>query len=168
MATITIDFEFSNGESDSHEFDATGGLVADITSYRDDRLEELNEDREEDDEEIECEGYEVSDTDLDHACQEDWTAFDDLDEFADYCDLVDQYGEAYCLRRDDCGDGFDFDDEYNGCWSSFEEFAENFFDDCMECPDSLKSYIDYEKFASELSYDYTEYEGYEGVHVFRS
>lgn len=174
MATVSINFEWSNGESESNEFEATGCLIGAITEYRDDRLSELNadlSDLDDESDEIECEGYDIEDWDGDYSSQEgpdDFGGIDDLDEWAEYCEQVDQHGEAYCLRRADIGDGFDFDDEYNGCWSSVEEFAENFFDDCMECPDSLRSYIDYESFARDLMMDYSEYDGSEGVHVFRS
>ena len=163
MATITIDFEFSDGSTDSADFEATGGLVADITSYQDDLVDELNEDS---DEEIECTGYEVSDWDTDHDGQQSPNDFADLDEWADYCDLVDQHGEAYILRFADIGD-HDFEDEYNGCWASAEEFVKNFIEGCYEIPCFFDHYIDWEKVTRDFMMDYSEYTGYDGVHIFR-
>jgi antirestriction protein len=49
-----------------------------------------------------------------------------------------------------------FEDAYNGEWSCFQSFAENFFDDIYghEIPDYLQCYIDYDAFAKDLAYDY--------------
>lgn len=61
-------------------------------------------------------------------------------------------------------------DAYSGCWDTFQDFAENMFDDTMSVPDHLAPYIDYEKFARDLQYDYwtaTDTTDYT-VHVFRN
>jgi hypothetical protein len=56
--------------------------------------------------------------------------------------------------------GFDnldnFDDAYNGEWSDFDSFAENFFNEIYGhlVPEELESYIDYDAFAKDLAWDY--------------
>lgn len=168
MATVTIEFSFSDGSTDQNEFDADGLLVAAITEYADDAVSDLNADLEDDADEIECTGWEVVDHDTDYADQQGPDDFKDLDAWGEYCEDCSRHGtNAYCLRYADVGE-HDFDDEYNGCHGSFTEFAEQFFDDCMDCPDSLRCYIDYDKFARDLEYDYTTYEDSEGTHVFRN
>tara|TARA_Y100001963_G_scaffold131752_1_gene189512 strand:- start:88 stop:594 length:507 start_codon:yes stop_codon:yes gene_type:complete len=62
-----------------------------------------------------------------------------------------------------------FEDSYSGEWRDFKEYAEDFFDACYSVPDNLANYIDYEKFANDLSYDYSEVDNPNGgVFVFRS
>lgn len=175
MATVKINFEFSNGcdsIDDCAEFDADGLLIAAITEYADDRASELNDDLADVDEdnedagEWECTGWEVEDWESDLADLQGPEDFKDLDEWGDYADVAERYGNAYCLRYADVGE-HDFDDEYNGCWDSFEDFARNFIDDCYDLDGPLASYFDYERFASDLEMDYSTYEDSEGVHVFR-
>ena len=65
----------------------------------------------------------------------------------------------------------DFDDAYAGCWDTFAQYAEQWFDDVYahEVPEFLVNYIDYEAFARDLSYDHwTDADGAGGVYVFRS
>ena len=47
-----------------------------------------------------------------------------------------------------------FEDSYCGHWNNFQEYAQDYFDNCYEVPEHLENYIDYEKFANDLNYDY--------------
>ncbi len=170
MASITISFNFSDESSTTEDFDADSGLLTTIADFGVETAESLTEDLADEEGcevEIEFEGWEVESTDLDHSDQQDHDDFTDLDAWGEYCEEVDKHGEAYCLRYADIGD-HDFEDEYNGCWGSEEEFAEHFVDDCMEVPSSMAMYFDYEKFARDLMMDYSSYDGSEGCHIFRA
>ena len=49
-----------------------------------------------------------------------------------------------------------FEESFCGAYSSFNEYAEQLFDDTMEVPEHLTSYIDYDAFSRDLSFDYSE------------
>jgi len=74
-----------------------------------------------------------------------------LGEKLDY-NAVDAFAQEFGLENLDY-----FEDAYNGEWSDFDSFAENFFDELYGhlVPEAISSYIDYEKFANDLKYDYT-------------
>ena len=61
-------------------------------------------------------------------------------------------------------------DSYQGHWSTFQEFAENFFDKVYghEVPEFILNYIDYEAFARDLALYYFEVDTGNGVHIFRN
>ena len=64
-----------------------------------------------------------------------------------------------------------FEESYAGEWSSFQEYADNLFDECYlhDVPEHIQRYIDYEGFAKDLSYDDHEVDNPAGgVFVFRS
>lgn len=62
-----------------------------------------------------------------------------------------------------------FDDAFSGEHDSEEAFAEQIADDCMDIPESVKSYFDYAKFARDLFLcDYFSVESTGGVYVFRN
>lgn len=80
-----------------------------------------------------------------------------------------EYGpvEAYLLYRANVGAQYataaGFEESYRGEWGSLQEYAEELFDELYlhEIPEHLRSYIDYEKFASDLECDgYWEADGY--------
>ena len=65
----------------------------------------------------------------------------------------------------------EFEEVYDGEHTRFEEFAENLFDELYlhDVPEHIQSYIDYEKYARDLSYDYYEIDNPKGgIFVFRS
>jgi hypothetical protein len=86
------------------------------------------------------------------------------DNFVKYYEDFVQLGESYSY---DAVESFiaefgiqemsSFEDAYNGEWSDFNSFAENFFDDIYGhlVPEEISSYIDYDAFAKDLAYDYT-------------
>lgn len=82
----------------------------------------------------------------------------------------DKYGLPWHLRYSDyLGYTLDsYEEEFEGEWDSFEEYAEYFFDEFMECPDSVRYYVDIEKFARDLLYDFSTYDSPRGVYVFRN
>ncbi len=53
-----------------------------------------------------------------------------------------------------------FYESYRGEWESMLDFAMHMMHECHTIPEFLERYIDYEKFADDLSYDYWEEEGY--------
>jgi len=63
-----------------------------------------------------------------------------------------------------------FEESYQGEHDSFLDFATNIFDECYlhEVPESISSYIDYDKFARDLGYDYHAVDSSGGVYVFHS
>ena len=64
-------------------------------------------------------------------------------------------------------DDFDHDrcaDAHCGQWESDEDFAESLFDDCVECPNHLRGYIDMTRYARDTMCDHFESSG----HYFRS
>ena len=59
--------------------------------------------------------------------------------------------------------GFNLDqieDRYHGYFSSDTEMGEQYADSCMEIPEHLEPYIDYEKLGRELAWDYAEFDGH--------
>ena len=157
MATVTIHFMFSDDSDDSEDFTPTEYVMEDISDYADTAANERG---------AECAGWEVLETDLDYDDQADWDDFDSLNEWGEYCEAVDSHGEAYVLRYADIGE-HNFEDGYEGCWSSAEEYAQNTCEECYDIPDYLAFYIDWEKYASDLMMDCSEYDGSEGTHIFR-
>jgi antirestriction protein len=63
-----------------------------------------------------------------------------------------------------------FEESYQGEHDTFLDFATNIFDECYlhEVPESISSYIDYDKFARDLGYDYHAVDSSGGVYVFHS
>lgn len=169
MATIDIVFNYSDSSEDRETFEADGSLLATIADYAKDTAESKTEDYADDPDwegDVECVDWDVRDTDMEHASQQDYDDFDDLDEWGEYCEEVDKYGEAYCLRYADFSDE-NFEEHYEGCWSSEEEFVQNLVESCDVIPDHLQFYIDWEKMARDYMMDYSSYDGYEGIHIFR-
>jgi hypothetical protein len=175
MATITIDFKFVRGgetQTETNEFDVNAGLVYDCDTFAEEWIEEQNTQIAEElgrnvlpigEESWELDGYTVEEFDDDFA---DPANFDDLDEYAEYVEKCEEHGEGYRLRYDDIGE-FDFHDDYNGCWNSTEEFAQQLYRDCYDIPDHLDNYIDWESVTRDVMMDYSVYEGREGYHIFR-
>lgn len=171
MATVSdidIVFNFSNGEGDSRHHDesfdpADSSLKSMIEERRDDLLTDLNED---------CEDEWVFD-DYDIDCFDDEWAdpadFSDLDEYGVYAENIEEFGEAFHLRYEDLGETTktDFQDSYNGCWGSAEEFVQNMLEDSGDM--NVPSYvtIDWERTTRDIMMDYTEYDGDKGTHIFR-
>lgn len=167
MATISIEFNFSDGSVEYAEFDANSGLVMDIEDYKEDLLFEKNDELEDDSEKIDLDDWEVHSIDLDFADQQCPSDFDDLDDWGEYCEYCDEYGNAYCLRYADIGENY-FEDEYQGCHESFLDFIYRFVDDCYNFDSFTKKYFDYEKFAEDISCDFSTYEDSDGIHVFKN
>ena len=111
--------------------------------------------------EIDYRFVEEYDTDYD-----DPDNFSDLDEYGEYIEKCEEHGEAYQLRYADIGDHC-FEDSYEGCWSSEEEFVQNLYEETGGIPDNLWCYIDWEHLARDVLMDYSCYEGVEGTHIFR-
>ena len=65
----------------------------------------------------------------------------------------------------------EFDEAFQGEWSSFREYSDNMFDELYlhDVPEHIQNYIDYESFMHDLKYDYYEVDNPAGgVFVFRS
>ena len=168
MAFVIITFDFSDESTDACDFEVDSGVLSSIEDYGACAAEDLNAERDEDDEvEIECEGWEVSSTNLDYDSQADHDEFGSLDDWGEYCEEVDKYGEAYCLRYADVGE-FDFDDEYQGEWGSEEEFVENLVEDCYDIKVPSFVYVDWERTARDVMMDYSSYDTNSGFYIFRA
>lgn len=90
--------------------------------------------------------------------------------------LINEHGEALALWVSHTGNDWkniyesDFQDAYCGCYRSELDYAEELFDEIYlnDLPESVRYYIDYEKFARDLFInDNFSEEGDEGTHVFR-
>jgi antirestriction protein len=90
-------------------------------------------------------------------CKEDGEDYDKdrLKELEDLKEETESYGWEY---------GIYFIHEQN-----FRDYAEELFDDCYahDIPDNLKTYIDYEAFASDLEQDYSEVEFEGEIYLYR-
>ena len=168
MATITLSFNFSrdagdvSSRSDNADFDVESGLVSEIDDKADELLDALNSDLEDGGEKWVFNESEVDDYDDDFA---DPSGFADLDDYAEYIEKCEEHGEAYVLRYEDIGD-FDFDDQYNGCWDSAEDFVQDMIEGCYSIPDHLASHIDWESYARDVMMDYSDYDANDGLHIF--
>ena len=87
---------------------------------------------------------------------------------------ITEHGAAYAIYASYVGESYasieGFEDSYCGEWESFEDYAEQLFDECYlhEVPESIRFYIDYEAFTRDLAMDYHyDAESYGKVHVFR-
>lgn len=170
MDPITLIFNFVCNSKDSKDcfktadFEAEGGLLDDIADKADELVDALNADLDDGEEEWVFDDFEVDDFDDAFA---DPTGFSDLDDYAEYAEKCEEHGEAYVLRYEDIGD-FEFNDSYSGCWDSAEDFVQDMIEGCYEIPDHLTCHIDWESYARDIMMDYSEYEGNEGLHIFRA
>ena len=169
MASITINFEFSDGFEDSEDFEATGS-VYDVIVYR---AEEMADERSDDcDEDVACTEWEVISSDCnDYEGQHDWEYFggkEDLNDWGEYSENVEEYGEAFVLRYDDYNDCIDSHGlvNYDGCWSCVEEFVQDIVENCYDIRIPSFVYVDWERTARDVMMDYSAYEGNEGYHIF--
>jgi antirestriction protein len=131
-----------------------------IESFIDDWIDDYNDEHEA---EFELDSHEIVYFDSDYANPDD---FGSLNEYGEYIGKCLEHGEAYVLRYEDVGD-HDFEDEYNGCWDSEEEFVQNLIEDCYTCDDFISNYIDWEKMTRDVMMDYSSYHGDDGYHIFR-
>lgn len=167
MATIEIKFEFSRDNESSSRYvdiDIDDSLIAMIDDYAHNLLDEVNqEDVGEGEDEFVFDGFIVESFDDGFA---DPANFYDLDTYGDYVVKCEVYGEAYQLRYADIGE-FDFDDQYQGCWCSSLDWAEEYYREHYNIPAYLDNYINWEDVAGDLLMDYSVYDGREGFHIFR-
>jgi len=120
---------------------------------------------------IDCDEWYVLESDVSDCpdSTEDWDDFGglaNLDDWGEYIEKVEEFGEAFVLRHNDWS-GHDDLDNYEGCWSSEEEFVQNLVEDCYNI--DLPSFVsvDWEHTARDVMMDYSSYEGDEGYHIFR-
>ena len=166
MTTVRIGFRVFDGineYTEERDFEALDGIQEDVDGCMESAVDSFCE--EFPDSTYEEEWY-VCEYDDDYA---DPASFDDLNDYAEYVELCDRLGEGYRMRYDDLGElsERDFDNSYNGCWDSFEEFCRNIFSEDYDIPKHLDCYIDWGLVARDMSMDYSTYEGRDGVHVFR-
>jgi len=85
-----------------------------------------------------------------------------------YIDLDDHDREiidAYDEQLD--ADGYqDVIDRFYGFYDSLEDFAYEYVENCMEIPESMANYFDYEKFGRDLGHDFNICETETGIAVF--
>jgi len=148
------------------EFDpADSSLQSTVDTWIEEKCEELTDDLDEGECEYTFEEYTVHDYDSEWA---DPSNFSDLDDYGEYAELVEEFGEAYHLRYEDVGEitKSGFEDHYRGSFNTEEEWAEETYSELYEIPDHLKSHIDWESVARELAMDYAVYEGDDAFHIF--
>lgn len=153
---ITLEFELANGHAYECDFLVYPGFTTNVDSY----IEYLESE--------ECSqivGTTIIDADEGYSHPDN---FEDLEAYADYLEQCEEHGEAYILRYEDIGE-HDFEEEYQGCFDSEKDFAEDFFGDFYNCevPNELYPYIDWESVAKDIMMDYSSYEGSKGLHIFR-
>jgi len=161
MPFIELELLFSRSDNcaeqrNQHDFELTSGISSEVDDLVDEYLDEGW--TFDDYGELSNEGF-----------KESWSLdqFDDIEDFADFADRVEELGEGYELR---CADLMDTDvsmDEYQGCWHSEEEFVQESLGDCFDIPKHLEFYIDWEKLTRDTMMDYSSYEGDDGYHIFR-
>lgn len=120
---------------------------------------------------------------------EEWEIFDydgvprfiidnhkNFDDMAEWCTLYQEEGEkiielADHMAFEDIQELKNYhEDNYEGEWDSFQDFAEYTFNECYghEIPEHIRFYIDYEAFARDLSYDYFEIYVNGDTHIYRN
>lgn len=170
MATIEITFTFvategaENRYTFTDDFIVCGGLISDIDEYAEEWIEDKQEDS---DVEWGLDSWEVAEFEEDFGEYSDPAMFKDLDEYGTYVEQCEEHGEGYVLRFADVGDE-DFNDHYQGCWESKEQFVRELVESCETIPSHLDGYIDYEKMARNYMMDYSSYESADGLHIFRN
>jgi antirestriction protein len=172
MATVTVEFTFSDGFATEEDFEGNSSVRSEIEDRAEELVEERNDGFEADDDCVDLDGWCVVGSDCsDYTGQKDWDDFGDeanLDEWGEYSENVDEHGEAFVLRYDDVDDcvGRYGLDGYHGCWSSEEEYAQSFYEDCNGRDGQMDFYIDWERYARDLLMDFSVYEGDDGYHIF--
>lgn len=149
------------------DFEADGDIVYEIQQRGEEIAEEKNDEIDDADEctdKYTYVGFSIHSHDTYIADPEE---FDDLNKYAEYCEKVEEHGEAFVLRHADIGE-HDFEDQYEGTWNTEEEFGEHMLDEFEDVPTRLISYIDMEKYTRDAMMDYSSYEGSEGFHIFRN
>ncbi len=169
--TLELVFNFSRGDdgytSTKESFDpADSSLKTTVEDHKDESLDELNDKIVDGDDEWESDDWEVIGYDSDWANP---NGFTDLDEYGVYAENVEEYGEAFHLRREDLGDitSSDFENSYQGCWKDAKDFVQNMIEGHHDIPSHWVQYIDWEKYARDVVMDYSEYDGADGIHIFR-
>ena len=100
----------------------------------------------------------------------EWESIERVHEFAEF---MQENGEVGGLALDHCNhdiqDAIRTLEGYMGCYSSVADYAQEIAESCMEIPDHLKVYIDYDRMGRDMvmSGDIVTFEeGYDRVHVF--
>ena len=169
MPEIEIEMLFLRSGDDCIElvdFEAEGDLVDTITTCGKEMAQEKNDEIHPEDEctdKYEYVGFKVYDYDKEIAKPSE---FDNLNEYAEYCEKVEEHGEAFVMRYQDIGE-HNFDDEYVGTYDDEEDYGHQCLDDCGDVPDHIRIYIDIEKYTSDLLIYHSSYEGSQGFHIFQ-
>jgi len=154
--------------------------VADLKAYNDGELHGIWIDAAQDVEDIEKEIKEM----LKEENTEEWEIHDSegfgdvdvhgmsLDEISRLAKGIEEHGEAFAAFYMDSEDidaaETEFQDAYEGEYSSANEFAYEYLNDVFTIPDFLASYIDYEKVTRDLMMDFWSADAPGGrVYIFR-
>ena len=165
MATITVEFTFET-DGDKHtvseEFDVCDSLDSEFDTFVDDTIDDLTEN----DEDWTCTSQEVIYWDDDFKAPSE---FDRIDDYGEYVELCETYGEPFTQRYDDINGltGRDFEDTYVGCFDSVEEYAQNYADGIGDIPGWLECHIDWDSLGRSLLMDCSEYWCGGDLHIFR-
>jgi len=101
---------------------------------------------------------------------EEWEIFATEGLPKNYCENIEEFYEVVEIKRDCDENVFNaamnlaksnsiyvlksYIDNFIGFYDSETDFAEEIFNDCEQCPDRLRPYIDFELYARDLFYDY--------------
>jgi antirestriction protein len=84
----------------------------------------------------------------------------DIAEFMEEAHDDDVAKAALGVTCGDVKDARDLLEEYCGHFDTLRELGENYADDCLEIPDHVQPYFDYEAYGRDLSYDMQEHNGH--------
>lgn len=102
--------------------------------------------------------------------------YEDIEKVAAIATFIEEHGKLGAELLSHCGGDIEeataaMEDQYRGCYTSLESFAEELYAECYEIPKYLQNYIDYEAIARdmELSGDvFTIETRFDEIHVFWS
>jgi len=171
MADITIKYHLycgDNVQTKLNEFSVTEDLESDIQLHGESLCEDLNYElppAPEESADTASEAWAVDSVDV-----EEWDYdfenpenFGDLDEYGEYIEACQQYGDAYRLRHEARG-SCDMD-EYEGEYNEDEDFAREYIERSCCIPSAVEDFIDWGDLTKSVMEEFDSYtDG--GCHIF--
>lgn len=80
--------------------------------------------------------------------------YESIEKIVELAQIIEEHGDAYVAYANNIGLDYatveGFEESYRGEYDSKLDFATELFDECMDVPNHLANYIDYEKYANDL------------------